>query len=190
MIMAPFKDGAAKGIIRGDINTAFIGEDASFDLPVGQLGVERERNILMHGLEGLEDEGITCGGGFDAVGEGGVNEIDKKRWREEGDVGVVRVICGEEIRSAGEGIGTGEEFSGDMDHFQVEVGEVDEPACLAAVKHLGLVEIGEILVVGEDLYGKGGTMEIVAPRFQGANDGKELAVIDIVVLLGGGEGLR
>ena len=78
MIVAPFKDGAAKGIVCGDIDTAFIGEDAGFDLPVGQLGAEGERNILMHGLEGLEDEGITCGGRFDAVREGGVDEVDEK----------------------------------------------------------------------------------------------------------------
>ena len=45
-------------------------------------------------------------------------------------------------------------------------------------------------MVSEDLYGEGGTMEIVAPRFQGTNDGEEFAVIDIVVSFGGGEGLR
>ena len=71
----------------------------------------------MHGLEGLEDEGITCGGGFDAVGEGGVDEVDEEGWWEEGDIGVVRVIGGEEVRTAGKGIGSSEEFSGDMDHL-------------------------------------------------------------------------
>ena len=45
-------------------------------------------------------------------------------------------------------------------------------------------------MVGEDLYRKGGAMEVVAPGFQGANDGEEFAVIDVVVALGGGEGLR
>ena len=55
MIMASFQDGAMKGVVRGNIDTAFIGEDASFNLPVGQLGMEGERNILMHGLEGLEN---------------------------------------------------------------------------------------------------------------------------------------
>ena len=51
------------------------------------------------------------------------------------------------------------------------------------------MEIGKILVVGEDLHGEEGTMEIMAPGFQGANDGKEFAIIDIVIPLGGGEGL-
>ena len=43
---------------------------------------------------------------------------------------------------AGEGVRTGKEFSGYMDHFEVKVSEVNKPACLAAVKRLGLTEIG------------------------------------------------
>ena len=35
-------------------------------------------------------------------------------------------------------------------------------------------------MVSEDLYGKGGAMEVVAPGFQGANDSEEFAIIDIV----------
>ena len=44
-------------------------------------------------------------------------------------------------------------------------------------------------MVGEDLYGEGRTMEIVAPRLQGTNDGEEFVVINIVISFGGGEGL-
>ena len=54
---------------------------------------------------------------------------------------------------------------------------------------MGLAEISKVLVVGEDLYGKGGAMEIVAPGLQGANNGEELSVINIVITFGGGEGL-
>ena len=189
MIMAPLKDGTAKGIVRGNIDTAFIGEDAGFDLPVSQPGTEGERNILVHGLEGLENEGITCGGRFDAVREGGVDEVDEQgRW-EEGDVGVVEVIRGEEVGLAGEGIGASKKLSRDMDHFQVEVGKVNEPTRLAAVERLGLAEIGKVLVVGEDLYWKGRAMKIVVPRFQGTDNGKEFAVVDVIVSFCGGEGL-
>ena len=165
VIVAACKDGAAEGVISGDIDTAFIGEDAGFHLPVGQSGTEGERNILVHGLEGLEDEGVTRGGRFDAVREGGVDEVDKQGRREEGDVGIIGIIGREEVGPAREGVGSGEEFSGDMDHFEVEVGEVNEPACLAAVECLGLAEIGEVLVVGKDLHREGGAMEIVAPGF-------------------------
>ena len=117
MIMAAFEDGAAEGVVCRDVDTAFVSKDAGFGLPVSKPGAERKRNILMHGLEGLEDEGITCRSRFDAMREGGVDEVDEKGWWEEGDVGVVGVIRGEEVRSAGEGIGASEKFPGDMDHF-------------------------------------------------------------------------
>ena len=45
-------------------------------------------------------------------------------------------------------------------------------------------------MVGEDLYGEGGAMEIVAPGFQGTNDGEEFAIIDIIVPFSRGEGLQ
>ena len=73
VIMAPFQDGTSEGIIGGNIDTAFVGEDAGFDLPVGEARTEWERDVFMHGLESLEDEGVSCRGGFYAVGEGGVD---------------------------------------------------------------------------------------------------------------------
>ena len=71
----------------------------------------------MHRLESLEDEGVTRRGGFNAVGKGCVDEINKERQRQEGHVGVIRIVCREEVGSAGEGVGAGEEFSRDMDHL-------------------------------------------------------------------------
>ena len=71
----------------------------------------------MHGLEGLEDEGVTRGRRFDAMREGGVDEVNEEGWREEGDVGVVKVVRGEEVRTAGKGVGSSKELSGDVDHF-------------------------------------------------------------------------
>ena len=189
VIVAARKDGAAEGVVGRDIDTALIGEDAGLDLPVSEAGTEGKRNVLMHGLESLENEGITCGRRLNAVGEGSVNQVDKEGQREEGDVSVVGVFLGEEVGSTREGIGASKKFTGDMDHFQVKVSKVDEPACLAAVEHLGLAEIGKVLVVSEDLYWKGGAMKIVAPGFQSTNNGKEFSVVDIVVLLGGREGL-
>ena len=35
MIMAAFEDSAAKRVVCGNVDTAFIGENAGFDLPVG-----------------------------------------------------------------------------------------------------------------------------------------------------------
>ena len=142
MIMAAVEDGAAKGVIGRDVDTAFVGKDAGFNLPVRESRTEGEGNVLVHGLESLENEGITCGCGFNAIGEGSGDQVDKKGQWEEGDVGVVRVIRGEEIWAVGKGIGSCKEFSGDMDHFEVKVSEVNKPMRLAAVQRLGLSEIG------------------------------------------------
>ena len=189
MIVASFKDGTVKGVIRWDVDMAFVSEDAGFDLPVGQPGTKRKRDIFVHGLEGLEDEGITCGSRFDAMREGGVNEVNKKGGWKQGDIGVVGIIRGEKIRAAGKGIRPGEEFPGDVDHFEVKVCEVNKPTRLSAIERLGLSEIGEVLMVGEDLYRERGAMEVMAPGLQGANDSEEFAIIDVVVTLGRGEGL-
>ena len=117
MVMAAFEDGAAEGVVHGDVDAALVREDAGLDLPISKAGSEGKRDVLVHGLESLEDEGVTCRGGLDAVGEGGVDKVYKEgRW-EEGDVGVVRVICREEVGSAREGVGASEEFSGDMNHL-------------------------------------------------------------------------
>ena len=71
-----------------------------------------------------------------------------------------------------------------MDHFEVKVGEVNEPSCLSAIERLGLAEVGKVFVVCENLYWKRGAVEVVTPRFQGANDRKEFSVIDVIVSFG------
>ena len=121
---------------------AFVSEDTGFDLPVCEPGTEGKGNVFMHGLESLENERITRRCGFNAMEEGGVNQVDKKGLREEGYIGVVGVIRGEKIWVAGKGVRSREEFSRDMDHFKVKVGKVNKPTRLAAVKRLGLSEIG------------------------------------------------
>ena len=50
-----------------------------------------------------------------------------------------------------------------MDNFQVKVGQVKEPSGLVSVQFLGLIEICQVLVVGEHLYQKGRTMKVVSP---------------------------
>ena len=73
MIVAAFENGTAKGVISGDVDTAFVGQNAGFDLPVHKPRMEGERDVFMHGLEGLEDKGVACRGRFDAMREGGVD---------------------------------------------------------------------------------------------------------------------
>ena len=76
-----------------------------------------------------------------------------------------------------------------MDHFQIEVSEVDEPASLSMIEGLGGMEVGGVFMVSEDLYRERGSMEVVSPGFQGTNDSKEFSVVDVVVLFYWGEQL-
>ena len=117
VIMAACEDGVAKGVVHGDVDTSFVREDFCFNLPVSESGLKGERDIFVHRLKSLEDEGVTRGRRLNAVGEGSVNQVNKEgRWKE-GDISVVRVIRGEEVRTAGKGVGSSKELSGDVDHF-------------------------------------------------------------------------
>ena len=97
------------------------------------------------------------------MGEGDVDNIDKERWGKESNSIVVIIRMGKEVRATREGIRAGEEFSWDVDHFQVEVREVDEPTGLSSVEVLGGTEVGEVFMVSEDLDWEGGSMEVVSP---------------------------
>ena len=74
-----------------------------------------------------------------------------------------------------------------MDHFQVKVSEVDKPSGLSVIKGLGETEVGEVFMVGEDLYRKRGSVEVVLPGFQGTDDGGEFSVVDVIVSFCWGE---
>ena len=76
-----------------------------------------------------------------------------------------------------------------MDHFEVKVGEVNEPTGLLVVKVLGGMEVGEVFVVGEDLNGKWKSMEVMLPGLQSSDDSKEFSVVDVVVSFHRGEQL-
>jgi len=82
MIVAPFKDGMADGVIVRDVDSAFVGEDSGFVLPIGEARTEGKGNGTIHGLEGLEYEGDVGGGGLNAIREGSVDDADKKGRRE------------------------------------------------------------------------------------------------------------
>ena len=82
VVVASLKDGMADGVITGDVDSAFVGEDSGFMLPIGEAGAEGEGNGTIHGLEDLENERIVSRGGLNTIREGGVDDADKKRWRE------------------------------------------------------------------------------------------------------------
>ena len=67
MIMAAFEDGAAEGVVCRDVDAALVGKDARVNLPVSKSGMERKGNIIVHGLESLQDKGVTHRCGFNAL---------------------------------------------------------------------------------------------------------------------------
>ena len=77
-----------------------------------------------------------------------------------------------------------------MGELEVKVHQVYKPAGLSAVEVLGLAEISEIFMVGEDLYWERGSSKVMAPRLQGVDDSEEFSVVNIVVLFGWEEGVR
>ena len=82
MIVALFKDGMADGVIVRDVDSALVGKDSSFMLPVREVGAEGEGNGAIHRLEGLEYEGVISRGELNAIGESGVDDANKEGWRE------------------------------------------------------------------------------------------------------------
>ena len=67
VVMATLENGLVERVVSRDIHVTLIGQDACLNLPVGEAGSERKRDIFVHGLEDLENEGVTGRGGFDAV---------------------------------------------------------------------------------------------------------------------------
>ena len=69
-----------------------------------------------------------------------------------------------------------------MDNLKVKVSKVKQSPGLMVVEVLSLMEVYQVFVVGEDLHRKRGSVEIISPGFQGANDSKEFTVIDVIVM--------
>ena len=97
------------------------------------------------------------------MGWSDVDDVDKERRGKESDSIVVIVGMGKKVRVAGEGVWTRKKPSWDIDHVQIEVGGVNKPMGLSMIEVLGGVEVGEVLVVGEDLYRERISVEIVSP---------------------------
>ena len=59
MVMAPLENSVMEGVVIGDIDVALIGQDVCFDLPVREAGTEGKRDVVVNGLEGLENKGVA-----------------------------------------------------------------------------------------------------------------------------------
>ena len=79
-----------------------------------------------------------------------------------------------------EGIRSSEKTARDVDDFEIKISEVEQLSHLTTIEVLCLMEVHQVLVIGKDLDREGGTMEIVSPRFQGADDCQEFSVVDVI----------
>ena len=58
VIMTVGEDGIAEGVIQGDINMSFIGENMVIIFPVREMRPEYSKDILERGLQVLKDKRI------------------------------------------------------------------------------------------------------------------------------------
>ena len=61
MVMAAGKDGAVEGVLRGNVDVTFVGQDMVIEFPIQEVGLEGSRNVLQGCLQVLENEGIGFG---------------------------------------------------------------------------------------------------------------------------------
>ena len=110
--------------VSGDVDMILIGQDASIVLPVREARAELSREFTRECMEGIENERVRGGGGRDAFGERGVNEVDDESIREEDDILVVSVSGRNMVRASGEGIRGREVFAQDMGKVEIKLGEI------------------------------------------------------------------
>ena len=72
---------------------------------------------------------------------------------------------------------------------KVELGEVLQPVGLMVGQDFGAGEILQVLVVGDHINQRGGTLKVVSPVLEGLEDGQKLLVMGIIVQLRGGQSL-
>ena len=61
VVVAAGEDGATEGVLRGDVDTTFVGQDVIVESPVGEAGSEGSGDVLQGCLQVLEDEGVGLG---------------------------------------------------------------------------------------------------------------------------------
>ena len=68
-----------------------------------------------------------------------------------------------------------------MDYREVEVGEKEGPTGLVAREFLFCLEIRKVIMVSPDFEGLFAAFEVVAEVFQGADDGKEFFIMNVII---------
>ena len=155
--------------------------------PVRERSTSEQGRTLVQSSECFKHKGIRGGGGFNVTGECEVKGVDDHGFRQDGSVCVVS--CGVKVIPPGESI-SGSHVSprGDLPD-EIKVLKKERPASLSMRKFTRVLEIGEILVVGEDRDGVRSSLQVLLPLDESKDDSEELSIIYVVVAFCGGEDL-
>ena len=119
--------------------------------PVRERGMSEQGRALVQSSECFKDKGIRGGGGLNVTGEHEIKRVDDHGFQQDGSVSVVS--HGVQVISPGESI-SGSHVSprGDLPD-EIKVLKKEGPASLSTREFTRVLEIGKILVVGEDRDG-------------------------------------
>ena len=76
-----------------------------------------------------------------------------------------------------------------MDEMKVKILEEHHPVGLMTREFLGLTEVSQVFVIGEQSDGMSRSLQIMMPMFESVNDGKQLPIVNVIILLSGRERL-
>ena len=155
--------------------------------PVRERSTSEQGRALVQSSKCFKHKGIRGRGGFNVAGECKVKGVDDHGFRQDGSISVVS--RGVKVIPPGESI-SGSHVSprGDLPD-EIKVLKKEGPSSLLMRKFTRVLEIGEILVVGEDRDGVRSSLQVLLPFDESEDDGEELSIIYVVVAFCGGEGL-
>ena len=110
--------------------------------------MSEERGALIQSCQGFEDEGIRYGGFFDMMREGEIEGIDDHGVRKDGSMRII--LSGVDMVFAREGISRSHLCSRSNFPDNVEVLKEERPTSLGTRKFVGILQIGQVLMVSEN----------------------------------------
>ena len=124
---------------------------------------------------------------MDVTREGEVEGIDDHRIREDGSVCVVG--SGIQVILSRKGISRSHLCSWGNLPDDIKILEKEGPASLAMRELVQILEVGQVLMVGEDRDRMWGALQVLFPFAQSKDDSKKLLIIDVIVAFCCREGL-
>ena len=122
------------------------------------------------------------------AGQHEIKGVDNHRVRKDGSISIV--CHGVKMILARESIGWSHVSARGDCPDDIKVLKNKGPLSLSSRELARIFEIGQVFMISEDRDRVSGPLQILFPFSKGEDNGKEFLIIDIVVALGQGEGLR